>query len=111
MAASDFTSNRGGVDWRYTRKLAAFSGAERDALASTALILLDMINAGALSTSRLAGPACAARTQALLLRLNLLEDALHGPIDERAVERRLADVVSIACSFQPEVSSIGGVAS
>jgi hypothetical protein len=111
MAASDFNSNRGSIAWRYTRKLAAFSPTERDALASTALILLDLINAGALSTSRLAGPACAARTQALLLRLNLLEDALHGPIDERAVERRLHDVVSIACSFQPEDSSTAARAS
>lgn len=111
MAIYDSTSNRGSVAWRYTRKLAAFSNAERDALASTALVLLDLINAGALSTSRLAGPACAARTAALLLRLNLLEDALHGPLDEQAVQRRLHDVVSIACSFQPESSSLGRVSS
>lgn len=101
MAASDFTSNRGSVAWRYTRKLRAFSAVERDALASTALILMDLVNAGVLSTSRLAGPDCVARTQELLLRLNLLEDALYGPIDEEGVSRYLQGVVNLAVEFLP----------
>jgi hypothetical protein len=52
--------------WRYTRKLQAFNSTERDALASTALALLDLINAGALAVSRQAGPAAASNTAALL---------------------------------------------
>lgn len=86
--------------WRYTRKLQAFNSTERDALASTALALLDLINAGALAVSRQAGPAAASNTAALLQRLNLLEDALYGPVDEPLVQSRLAEVVAIACSIR-----------
>jgi hypothetical protein len=88
--------------WRYTKKLKAFSPTERDALASSALVLLDLLNAGALVVSRQCGPSAASNTATLLLRLNLLEDSLYGQVDEPLVQSRLAEVVAIACSIRGE---------
>jgi hypothetical protein len=95
------------IAWRYTKKLQAFSPTERDALASSALVLLDLLNAGALAVSRQAGPAAASNTAALLQRLNLLEDALYGPVDEPLVQSRLAEVVAIACSIRGDKITAG----
>lgn len=93
--------------WRYTRKLAAFSPTERDALASTGLVLLDLINQGALVVSRQCGPSAASNTATLLQRLNLLEDALYGQVDEPLVQSRLAEVVAIACSIRGDKITAG----
>jgi hypothetical protein len=105
--STSYSTTAPSIAWRYTRKLQAFSPTERDALASTALVLLDLINQGALVVSRQCGPSAASNTGAMLLRLNLLEDALYGPVDERLVQSRLAEVVGIACALRNDKILMG----
>lgn len=90
-------SNTPGADLRQSRSLQSlnrFTPAGINALAASALILFDAVNAGALIVNDQVEPVLATRTRTLLERLYTLQDAIFGNSDQ--LPAALAGVVELA---------------